>query len=94
MRQAPYRKPSRPRRRARAKAARHQGSRPPECRHKPRCTCCGAVAHAGLVVLGAVLAVPGAWLDASACAACVQIGILSRSGRERLLRAMLRGAPA
>lgn len=49
------------------------------------CPCCGTRAtSAGLRVFGQVLAVPSPLLQAVVCAACQQLAIVSRAGRQRL----------
>lgn len=57
------------------------------------CPCCGNRAtSAGLLVLGVALAVPSPLLQAAVCAACQQLAIVSRAGRQRLaLRILLKG---
>ena len=58
-----------------------------------RCPCCGNRAtSAGLLVLGVALAVPSPLLQAAVCAACQQLAIVSRAGRQRLaLRILMKG---
>lgn len=57
------------------------------------CPCCGCAAatSAGLLVLGVALAVPSPLLQAAVCAACQQLAIVSRAGRQRLALRILRG---
>lgn len=56
------------------------------------CPCCGNRATtAGLLVLGVALALPSPLLQAAVCAACQQLAIVSRAGRQRLALRILRG---
>lgn len=56
------------------------------------CPCCGNRAtSAGLLVLGVALSLPSPLLQAAVCAACQQLAIVSRAGRQRLARRILRG---
>lgn len=65
---------------------RHKATRPAAC------PCCGGpAAGAGLLVLGIALAVPSPLLQAAVCAACQQLAIISRAGRQRLALRILTG---
>lgn len=56
------------------------------------CPCCGCAAtSAGLLVLGVALSLPSPLLQAAVCAACQQLAIVSRAGRQRLALRILRG---
>ncbi len=56
------------------------------------CPCCGNRAtSAGLLALGVALAVPSPLLQAAVCAACQQLAIVSRAGRQRLALRILKG---
>lgn len=65
---------------------RHKNTKPATCR------CCGNRATtAGLLALGVALAVPSPLLAAAVCAACQQLAIVSRAGRQRLALRILKG---